>query len=201
MRKWQHTHVHILLQFWKTWELKVGCSHYILIPQGSTGSSTFLVSNEDPIFSYYNPKISASKSLVYTLEVVVENIPISSRPIPILIFLCIFITISSPVSHTHFCSRREDKKQPCGKIVQNVSQGSRLISWEWKIHMSDGHILLQIVWNVIYAAMPFQTWKIIVVTSYKVLQMCILWFFCSALWYEKEEEEKKRLKLCEIWAF
>ena len=42
---------------------KVGCSHYILTPRGSTGSSTFLVSNESPYFSHYNPKGLASNSL------------------------------------------------------------------------------------------------------------------------------------------
>ena len=57
------------------------------------------------IFSYYNPIISASN---YTLEVTAENVSISD--IPILIFLCIFITASSLVSHTNFCPRRENKK-------------------------------------------------------------------------------------------
>ena len=32
------------------------CSHCILIPQGSTGNSTFLVSNGSPYFSHYNPQ-------------------------------------------------------------------------------------------------------------------------------------------------
>ena len=41
------------------------CSHCILIPQGSTGSSTFLASNESPYFSHYNLKISASNSLYF----------------------------------------------------------------------------------------------------------------------------------------
>ena len=59
----------------------------------------FLVSNESPYFSHYNPKISASNSLP------INNVPISD--IPILIFLCIFITASSPMSHSYFCPRRE----------------------------------------------------------------------------------------------
>ena len=29
----------------------------------------------------------------------------------------------SPVTHAYFCSKRENKKQPWGKIVQNVSYG------------------------------------------------------------------------------
>ena len=55
----------------------------------------------------------------YTLEDIAESVQISS--IPVLIFLGIFKTASSPVSHTYFCPRRENKKQPWGKFVQNVS--------------------------------------------------------------------------------
>ena len=44
-----------------------------------------------------------------TLEGTAENVPIIG--IPILIFLCIYITASSPVSHTYFCPRRENKKE------------------------------------------------------------------------------------------
>ena len=43
-----------------------------------------------------------------TLEVIAENVPISG--IPIFIFLCIFITASSPVLHNCFCPGRENKK-------------------------------------------------------------------------------------------
>ena len=96
--------------------IKLVYSHCILIPQGSTGSSTFLVSNESPYFSHYNSKISASNSLYfgsYSRKLLISGIPI-------LIFLCIFITASSPVSYSYFCPRRENKKQPWGKIVQNV---------------------------------------------------------------------------------
>ena len=44
-------------------EVKGPYADHILIPQGATVSSTFLVSNESPYFSHYNPKISASNSL------------------------------------------------------------------------------------------------------------------------------------------
>ena len=45
---------------------KVVCSHCILIPQGSIGSTFFFVSNENPYFFFhYNSKISASNSLYY----------------------------------------------------------------------------------------------------------------------------------------
>ena len=50
------------LIMWRT--LKVVCSHCILIPQGSTGSSTF-VSNESPYISHYNSKVSASNSIYF----------------------------------------------------------------------------------------------------------------------------------------
>ena len=61
---------------------------------------------ESPYFSNYNPKFQLQ--IHNTLEVIADNVPISG--IPILIFLCIFITASSPVSHTCFCLRRENKK-------------------------------------------------------------------------------------------
>ena len=44
----------------------------------------------------------------YTAEVTAENG--STSGIPILIFLCIFVTASFPVLHTCFCFRRENKK-------------------------------------------------------------------------------------------
>ena len=67
-------------------------------PQGSTGSSTFLVSNESPYISHYKPKTSASNSLYFQLEVVAENVPISGTPI--LIFFMYFHNslISSVIS-------------------------------------------------------------------------------------------------------
>ena len=48
-----------------------------------------------------------------------ENVLISGTPI--LIFLCIFITASFPVSHTYFPPGEKNKKQPCRKIAQTVS--------------------------------------------------------------------------------
>ena len=45
---------------------------------------------------------------------------------------CIYITVSSPVSHNF--SRKENKKKDIGEASQNVSHGSRSISWEWNIH-------------------------------------------------------------------
>ena len=54
----------------------------------------------------------------YTVAAIAENVLISG--IPILIFLCIFITASSPVSLSYFCPRSENNKQPWGKIVENV---------------------------------------------------------------------------------
>ena len=61
----------------------------------------------------------------YTLVVIAENLPIFSLTI---LILCIFITASSPDGATFFffffCSKKESKMQPCGEIVQNLSQGS-----------------------------------------------------------------------------
>ena len=55
----------------------------ILIPQVSTGSNTFLVSNESPYISYYNPKFQVH--IHYSLEVIAEN-----SGIPTLIFFFVF---------------------------------------------------------------------------------------------------------------
>ena len=42
-------------------QIKGGCADHILIPQGSTGSSAFLMPNESPYFSICTSEISASK--------------------------------------------------------------------------------------------------------------------------------------------
>ena len=66
-----------------------------------------------------------------------ENVTITG--IPISNFLCIYITASSPVSHTYFCPRRENKKQPWGKFVQNVSGGQgQLVAESEKTHVKMG---------------------------------------------------------------
>ena len=66
----------------------------------------------------------------YTLEIVTENVSISIIPN---FFLCIFTKASlSPVPHSYFWLRRENKKKTWAKIAQNVSYGSRSISWEQK---------------------------------------------------------------------
>ena len=68
----------------------------------------FLVSNKSPYFIHYNPKFQLQ--MHYSLAVKAEKVPISS--IPILIVLCFSITTRSPVLHSYFCPRRENKKQP-----------------------------------------------------------------------------------------
>ena len=40
---------------------------------------------------------------------------------PVLSFLCIYITASSPVSQTYFCPIRENKKLALGETAQHVS--------------------------------------------------------------------------------
>ena len=57
----------------------------------------------------------------YTLAVIAENVPISG--IPIFIFLCIFITASSPVSHSYFCPRREYRSNPEVKLYKMCLRG------------------------------------------------------------------------------
>ena len=56
------------------------------------------------IFLIITPKCQLQ--IHYTLAVIAENAPISG--IPILIFLCIFVTASPPVSHSYICPRREN---------------------------------------------------------------------------------------------
>ena len=61
----------------------------------------FWVSNESPYFSHLPKKVKLQ--IHYTLEVIAENVSISS--VPTMVFSCIFITASSTVSHTYFCPR------------------------------------------------------------------------------------------------
>ena len=57
------------------------------------------------IFLIITPKFQIQ--IEYTLEVIAENVPISG--IPILIFLCIFITASFPSVTYVILPRRENK--------------------------------------------------------------------------------------------
>ena len=68
------------------------CSQCILNPQGSTGSSAILMSNESPI-NDITPKFQLQ--IYYTLAFITENVPTSSTSVPISIFLCINIPASS----------------------------------------------------------------------------------------------------------
>ena len=70
------------------------CSHCILIPQGSTGNSTFWCQMKAPYFLIITQKFQLQ--IHYTLQVIAENVAISDIPI---LILCIFITASSPMSH------------------------------------------------------------------------------------------------------
>ena len=57
----------------------------------------------------------------YTLEVIAENVPITG--IPILIFLCIFITPSSPVSHAFFATGEKIKSNIDVKLYKMCLRG------------------------------------------------------------------------------
>ena len=67
-------HKKFLVKLWRLSSMNKNCdtstlllkgpyADHILIPQGSTGSSNFLISNENPYFSSCKSKISASNSL------------------------------------------------------------------------------------------------------------------------------------------
>ena len=64
-------------------------------PQGSIRSSTFWCQIKAYIFLIITPKFQLQ--IHYALEVIAENVPFSG--IPILTFLCIFMTASSSVLH------------------------------------------------------------------------------------------------------
>ena len=122
------TQRYFLLSYLPLLNLNIRCSHCILI-------LLFWCLNNAYIFLIIAPKFQLQ--IHYILEVLAEK----CRPTCTyfrytnLIFLFIFITASSPVGHTYFCPRRENRKQHWGKILQNVSKGSRWISCKWKIHM------------------------------------------------------------------
>ena len=100
------------------------------------------------IFLIITPKfqLQIHYGILY-LVVTTENVPISG--IPILIFLCIFISASSSVSHTYFCPRREIRSNLEVKFVQNVSQGSRSISYNENTHVKIGTCLFKKVCNCV----------------------------------------------------
>ena len=104
---------------------------HILIPRGSTGSSTFLISNESPYFSSCKSKISAS--ILCRFGDMTKNVKLIG--IPENNFLCIFRIASSPGMHTLFCLWRVNKKLPQGETSQNAFQRSRSINKKWKIYM------------------------------------------------------------------
>ena len=102
------SHVHKSYKFYNVLNdllaIKVVCSHCILIPQDSTGSSTLCCQMKVHVFLIITPKFQLQ--IHYTLVVIAESVPISG--IPILVFLYIFITASFPMSHSYFCPRREE---------------------------------------------------------------------------------------------
>ena len=62
---------------------------------------------EAHIFLILIPKFQLQ--IHYTLKGTAENVQVIG--VSIMIFLCIYLTASSPVSHTYFYPRRENKKQ------------------------------------------------------------------------------------------
>ena len=73
---------------------KVGCSHCILIPGAPQKLVLFWFQMKAHTFLIITLQIHN------TLELTAENVPISA--IPILIFVCIFMTASSSMSHSFF---------------------------------------------------------------------------------------------------
>ena len=71
------------------------------------------------IFRIITPKFQLQ--IQYTLEVIVENVPISG--VTIFIFLCIFTTASSPVSHTSFVPGEKIKSKLEVKLCKMCLRG------------------------------------------------------------------------------
>ena len=155
-------------------------------PQGSTGSGTFFFpfflfwcQNESPYFFHHNTKISASNSL-YFGSYSRKCIPVPVSGISILIFLCSFDNSLIPSVTFLFLPWRENKKQPGGKIIQNVSMGSRL-----KIHMSKlTHPALKGHWTSIISSPKFLK-KVVIFIPLKLLAwvMTASWVSRSRLTY------------------
>ena len=103
--------------------LKGPYADHILIPQGSTGSSTFFDIKWAHIFLFANPKFQLQILCSFgdtTKNVKLNGIPENN--------LCIFIIASSPGVHTFFCLWRVNKKLPQGETSQNAFQRSRSIN-------------------------------------------------------------------------
>ena len=99
---------------------------HILIPQGSTGSSIFLISNEMKahIFLIANPKFQLQ--ILCSFGDITKSMKLNG--IPENNFLCIFIIASSQGVHTFFCLWRVNKKLPRDETSQNAFQRSRSIN-------------------------------------------------------------------------
>ena len=93
--------------------LKVVCSHSILIPQCSTGSSTFWCQMKAHTFLIITPKFQLE--MYYNLSVMAENVPMYGIPI--------FIAASSQVSHSYFCPRRENRSKLEVKLYKMYLRG------------------------------------------------------------------------------
>ena len=94
----------------KTWNhFKGPYADHILIPQGSTGSSTFFkYQMKAHIFLVANPKFQLQ--ILCSFGDMIKNVKLIG--IPVNNFLCIFIIASSPGVHSFFCLWRVNKKLP-----------------------------------------------------------------------------------------
>ena len=95
----------------KNMVLKGPYADHILIPQGSTGSSTFFDIKWKPIFFWLQIQNLSFKFFV-VLEIWQKNVKLIG--IPENNFLCIFILASSPGVHTFFCLWRVNKEATSG---------------------------------------------------------------------------------------
>ena len=105
--------------------LKGPYADHILIPQGSTGRSTFFwYQMKAHIFLVANPKFQLQ--ILCGFGDMTKNMKLIG--IPANNFLCIFIIASPPGVHTLFCLWRVNKKLPHGETSQNAFQRSRSIN-------------------------------------------------------------------------
>ena len=139
----------IFISFW-TIIFKVGCSICIIIPRTQPEVGFFWCCTKALIFLIITPKFQLQ--IHYTLKVIAENVSISG--IPILIFLLIFMTASSPVSCTVFAPReklRSNLEVKLHKMYLRVKVSKLRVK---KYTFENGHIPLKFNW---YFTIAYQT--------------------------------------------
>ena len=128
---------------------RLGCSHCIFIPTAQPEVVLFWCQNERPCFFHIT---SASNKLYFGSYRIFTYFRYTNYN-----FLTYFHNSLTPVSHTYFCPREENKKQPWSKIVQNVSKGEgQSVESEKNTHVKMGTSRFNVI--------PYRSFKFYPVT-------------------------------------